>query len=431
MLRPQPAMQEPLHARIGFDSNHAQLSNETRSVYFDFQATTPVDPRVLDAMMPLYTEMYGNPHSLSHEYGWSAEEQVEVAREDVASLIGANSKEIVFTSGATESNNIALKGTMQFYKGKKNHLITVKTEHKCVLESARALEEEGFKVTYLNVQSNGLVDLNELEAAITPETCMVSIMTVNNEIGVLQPIKEIGQLCRKHNVFFHTDAAQAAGKVLIDVDEMCIDLLSISGHKIYGPKGVGALFVRRKAPRVRLLPIIHGGRQERNMRSGTLAAPLCVGLGTACRIAKQEMARDYEHVSRLSKKLLNGLHSRLEHVYLNGDPESRYPGNLNISFAFVEGESMLMALKGIAISTGSACASASLEPSYVLKALGVDDEMAHTSLRFGIGRFTTEKEVEYVTEACCNGVERLRELSPLWEMHNEGIDLKSVQWTAH
>lgn len=405
--------------------------NQTRGVYFDFGSTTPVDPRVLDAMMPLYTEMYGNPHSVSHEYGWTAEDLVEEARADVARLIGANPKEIIFTSGATESNNIALKGVASFYKDKKDHIITVKTEHKCVLESARALEDEGFRVTYLNVKDNGLIDLNELEEAISDKTAIVSVMMVNNEIGVIQPIKEIGEICRRHGALFHTDAAQACGKIPIDVNDMNIDLMSISGHKVYGPKGVGALFVRRRQPRVRLHPIVHGGRQERNMRSGTLPAPLCVGLGAACKVAMREMDRDYEHVKRLHKKLVDGLTSKLEHIQINGDIENRYPGNLNVSFAFVEGESLLMALRGIALSTGSACASASLEPSYVLKALGVSEDMAHTSLRFGIGRFTTDAEVDYVVERTVDAVMRLREMSPLWEMHMEGIDIGSVEWTHH
>lgn len=318
-----------------------------------------------------------------------------------------------------------------FYKDKKDHIITVKTEHKCVLESARALEDEGFRVTYLNVKDNGLIDLNELEEAISDKTAIVSVMMVNNEIGVIQPIKEIGEICRKHGALFHTDAAQACGKIPIDVNDMNIDLMSISGHKVYGPKGVGALFVRRRQPRVRLHPIVHGGRQERNMRSGTLPAPLCVGLGAACKVAMREMDRDYEHVKRLHKKLVDGLTSKLEHIQINGDIENRYPGNLNVSFAFVEGESLLMALRGIALSTGSACASASLEPSYVLKALGVSEDMAHTSLRFGIGRFTTDAEVDYVVERTVDAVMRLREMSPLWEMHMEGIDIGSVEWTHH
>lgn len=307
----------------------------------------------------------------------------------------------------------------------------MKTEHKCILESARALEDEGFRVTYLNVKDNGLIDLKELEEAITKETSIVSVMMVNNEIGVIQPIKEIGAICRKHGVFFHTDAAQACGKIPIDVNEMNIDLMSISGHKLYGPKGIGALYVRRRQPRVRLHPIVHGGRQERNMRSGTLPAPLCVGMGMACKVAKHEMQRDYEHVSHLHKKLVDGLSSKLEHIQINGDTDQRYPGNLNVSFAFVEGESLLMALRGIALSTGSACASASLEPSYVLKALGVTEDMAHTSLRFGIGRFTTEKEVDYVIDRTVAAVMRLREMSPLWEMHLEGIDVASVEWSHH
>lgn len=397
----------------------------------DTGATTPTDPRVLDAMMPFLTEVYGNPHSRTHEFGWDSEKAVELARKQVADLIGANPKEIVFTSGATESNNTAIKGVASFYKDKKNHIITIQTEHKCVLDTCRHLEEQGFKVTYLPVKKNGLVDLEELEKAITPETALVSVMMVNNEIGVLQPIKEIGALCRKRKVFLHTDAAQAFGKVPINVDEMNIDLMSISGHKIYGPKGVGALYVRRKQPRVRIHPIINGGGQEGGRRSGTLAAPLCVGLGEAARIASEEMERDHQHVSRLAQKLISTLRERCDHIILNGDENMRYPGNVNISFEFVEGESLLMALNTVALSSGSACTSASLEPSYVLRALGVNEEVAHTSLRFGIGRFTTEEEVDYVIEKITSEVTRLRELSPLYEMFKEGIDISKIEWNEH
>jgi cysteine desulfurase len=401
-----------------------------RGIYFDFGATTPLDPRVLDAMLPYFTQEFGNPHSRTHEFGWSTEEAVENARKHVAALIGANPKEIIFTSGATESNNTALKGVARFYKATKNHVITTQTEHKCILDTCRNLEEEGFKVTYLPVQKNGIIDLKQLEEAITPQTAIVSTMLVNNEIGVIQPIREIGEICRKHDVFFHTDAAQALGKIDIDVNRDNIDLMSMSSHKIYGPKGIGALYIRRKQPRVRLQPLINGGGQERGIRSGTLAPALVVGFGEACRVAKEEMERDYEHIKKLSKRLYDGIMS-IEHVELNGDLEQRYPGNLNISFSFVEGESLLMALKHVALSSGSACTSASLEPSYVLRALGVNEELAHTSLRFGIGRFTTEEEVDYVISELKSQVERLRELSPLWEMYKEGIDISKIEWGAH
>lgn len=409
-----------------------QLDKQVRGIYFDFGATTPLDPRVSDAMMPFLTELYGNPHSRTHEYGWDTEAEVEKARKHIANLIGASPKEIVFTSGATESNNTILKGISHFYKGKgKKHIITTQIEHKCVMDTCRHLEEEGFKVTYLPVQSNGIVDLEELEKAITDETSVVSIMAVNNEIGVLQPIKEIGELCRKKGVFFHTDAAQAVGKIPMNVDDMKIDVMSISAHKIYGPKGIGAMYIRRKSPRVRLVPLINGGGQEGGRRSGTLPAPLCVGFGEACRVAAEEMDRDYAHVERLSKRLLNGLRERCDHIELNGDEKQRYPGNVNVSFAFIEGESLLMALNTVALSSGSACTSESLEPSYVLKALGVDEELAHTSLRFGIGRFTTEEEVDYVVDKTSKEVTRLRELSPLYEMYQRGIDINQIQWSTH
>jgi cysteine desulfurase len=401
-----------------------------RGIYFDFGATTPLDPRVLDAMLPYFTQEFGNPHSRTHEFGWSTEEAVENARKHVAALIGANPKEIIFTSGATESNNTALKGVARFYKATKNHVITTQTEHKCILDTCRNLEEEGFKVTYLPVQKNGIIDLKQLEEAITPQTAIVSTMLVNNEIGVIQPIREIGEICRKHDVFFHTDAAQALGKIDIDVNRDNIDLMSMSSHKIYGPKGMGALYMRRKQPRVRLQPLINGGGQERGIRSGTLAPALVVGFGEACRVAKEEMERDYEHIKKLSKRLYDGIMS-IEHVELNGDLEKRYPGNLNVSFSFVEGESLLMALKHVALSSGSACTSASLEPSYVLRALGVNEELAHTSLRFGIGRFTTEEEIDYVISELKSQVERLRELSPLYEMYKEGIDISKIEWGAH
>lgn len=400
-----------------------------RPIYLDMQATTPTDPRVLDVMLKFYTEYYGNPHSRTHAYGWETDTAVEEARAHVASLIGADPKEIIFTSGATESNNTAIKGVSRFYKSRKKHIITTQTEHKCVLNACRSLQDEGFEVTYLPVQSNGLIDLEQLKAEIRPDTAMVSVMFVNNEIGVIQPIEEIGKICRARKVYFHTDAAQATGKVPIDVNKMNIDLLSISGHKIYGPMGIGALYVRRR-PRVRLEPLISGGGQERGLRSGTLAAPLVAGFGEACRIAKEEMAYDSEHIKRLSDKLKDGI-LKLEHTVLNGDPERHYPGCVNISFAYVEGESLLMALKDIALSSGSACTSSSLEPSYVLRALGADDALAHSSIRFGIGRFTTEAEIDYVLKAVQDRVNFLRELSPLWEMVQEGIDLDSIEWSQH
>lgn len=401
-----------------------------RSVYLDMQATTPVDPRVLDAMMALQTEQYGNPHSRTHMYGWETEDLVEQARGKVANLIGANAKEIVFTSGATESNNMAVKGIARFYRKKKNHVVTLQTEHKCVLDSCRQLQLEGFEVTYLPVQQNGIVDLDVLKAALRPTTSLVSVMAVNNEIGVIQPMKEIGELCRENGTFFHTDAAQAAGKIPIDVNESNIDLMSISGHKIYGPMGIGALYVRRR-PRVRLDPLMNGGGQERGMRSGTLPAPLVVGFGRACEVAQDCLEDDLAHVTRLSNQLKAGVYSRLEHVEENGDSEQRYPGNLNLSFTGVEGESLLMGLNKIAVSSGSACTSASLEPSYVLRAIGVSDYLAHTSLRFGIGRFSTDEEVEFAVNETVEHVQRLRDLSPLWEMQQAGIDLATIQWSAH
>jgi cysteine desulfurase len=399
-------------------------------VYLDYQATTPTDPRVVEAMLPYFTEMYGNPHSRSHIYGWQAEEGVEKARGQVAAIIGADPKEIIFTSGATESNNIAIKGVAHFYKERKNHIITCVTEHKCVLESCRHLQQEGFEVTYLPVQKSGLIDLAEMEKAITDKTVLVSIMAVNNEIGVIQPIKEIGALCRSKGVFFHTDCAQAVGKIPLDVNEMNIDLMSISGHKIYGPKGIGALYVRRK-PRVRLQALMSGGGQERGMRSGTLPTPLCVGLGVACEIAKNEMAAESERLRMLRDRFYNKIMAELPEVYLNGDLEHRIPGNLNLSFAYVEGESLIMGIKNLSVSSGSACTSASLEPSYVLRALGVTEDLAHTSLRIGLGRFTTEEEVDYAVAEIVSHVKRLREMSPLWEMAQEGIDIKSVEWAAH
>jgi cysteine desulfurase len=399
-------------------------------VYMDYQATTPCDPRVLEKMIPWFTQRFGNPHSRNHAYGWAAEEAVELAREQVASIIGADSKEIIFTSGATESNNLALRGSALFHKDRKNHIVTVVTEHKCVLDTCRHLEQEGFSVTYLPVQTNGLVDLAQLEAAITDQTVLVSIMAVNNEIGVIQPLAEIGAICRKKGAYFHTDCAQAVGKIPLDVNAMNIDLMSISGHKLYGPKGIGALYVRRR-PRIRLVPMITGGGQERGFRSGTLPTPLCVGLGEACAIAQSEMAEENLRLKHLSDRLLNGLRAKLPEIYLNGDVDHRIPGNLNISFAFVEGEGLMMGVKGLAVSSGSACTSASLEPSYVLRALGVDVEMAHTSLRFGIGRFTSEADIDYAIDHVVEAVTHLREMSPLWEMHLAGVDIKSIQWAEH
>lgn len=405
-------------------------NDEPRPLYLDFQATTPMDPRVLDAMLPYQVNFYGNPHSRTHAYGWESESAMERARKQVADLIGADPREIVFTSGATESNNMAVKGVARFYGQKKRHVITTQTEHKCVLDSCRILESEGFSVTYLPVQSNGLVDMELLEKAIRPDTSLVSIMTVNNEIGVKQPIRDIGRLCRSRGVFFHTDGAQAVGKIPLNVTDLNVDLMSISGHKIYGPKGVGALFVRRR-PRVRLEPLQSGGGQERGLRSGTVPTPLAVGLGSACAIAQTEMEYDHRRISALAQRLVQKITSEIPDVIMNGDPDQRYPGCVNLSFAYVEGESLLMALKDVALSSGSACTSASLEPSYVLRAIGADEDLAHSSIRFGIGRFTTEEEVDYTAQKCIHQVQRLREMSPLWEMVQEGIDIKSIKWTQH
>ena len=381
-------------------------------------------------MMPYFTHQFGNPHSRSHSYGWEAEEGVEKARGQVAKLIGADEKEVIFTSGATESNNLAIRGVAEFYKDRKNHIVTTVTEHKCVLDTCRHLEQQGFEVTYLPVQKNGLIDLEALRAAVTDKTVVVSIMAVNNEIGVIQPLAEIGKICREKGAFFHTDAAQAAGKIPLDVEAMNIDLMSISGHKIYGPKGIGALYVRRR-PRVRLVPMIYGGGQERGFRSGTLPTPLCVGLGEAAEIAMKEMDAEATRLTKLRDRMLKGLQAKLPEIYLNGDLERRIPGNLNISFAHVEGESLMMGIKNLSVSSGSACTSASLEPSYVLRALGVEEELAHTSLRIGLGRFTTEHEVDTAVEELVRHVNKLREMSPLWEMAQEGIDIKSIEWAAH
>ena len=406
------------------------LKKPYSEIYLDYQSTTPCDPRVLGAMLPYFSERFGNPHSRNHVYGWDAEEAVEIARGKVAQLLSADPRDIIFTSGATESNNLALKGVARFYKEKKKHLITCVTEHKCVLDSFRHLEQEGFEVTYLPVQTNGLIDLDRLQKAFREDTALVSLMAVNNEIGVIQPLAKIGALCREHGAFFHTDAAQAFGKIPLDVEAMNIDLLSISGHKIYGPKGIGALYVRRK-PRVRLEALIHGGGQERGMRSGTLPTPLCVGLGMASQIAHGEMDREAERLKGLYEHFYGRMRDSLEDVYLNGDAIQRFFGNINLSFAYVEGEGLMMAIKDLAVSSGSACTSASLEPSYVLHALGVEDELAHTSLRIGFGRFTTLEEVDRAAEIIITQVTKLREMSPLWEMAQAGIDLKSIQWAAH
>ena len=398
-------------------------------IYLDYSATTPVDPRVAAKMIPWLTEHFGNPASRSHAYGWDAEQAVEDAREQVAALVNADAKEIIWTSGATESNNLAIKGAAHFYQGKGKHLITLKTEHKAVLDTVRELEREGFEATYLDVKENGLVDLEVLKAAIRPDTILVSVMFVNNEVGVVQPIAEIGEICRDKGVIFHVDAAQATGKVDIDLAKLKVDLMSFSAHKTYGPKGVGALYVRRK-PRVRLEAQMHGGGHERGMRSGTLAPHQIVGMGEAFRLAREEMASENVRVRALRDKLLNGL-TELEATFVNGDTEQRVPHNLNISFAYVEGESLIMAVKNIAVSSGSACTSASLEPSYVLRALGRNDELAHSSIRFSIGRFTTEEEVDFTIDLLHKKIHKLRELSPLWDMYKEGIDLDTVQWAAH
>jgi cysteine desulfurase len=403
-----------------------------RAIYMDNNATTPVDPVVMDIMLPYFTEKFGNAASRNHSYGWEAEEAVDIARGQIATAINADPKEIIFTSGATESNNLALKGVAEMYREKGNHIITVPTEHKCVLDSAKYLEQHGYTVTYLPVQTDGLIDLAALEAAITPQTILISVMFANNEIGVIQPIAQIGEIARKHGVLLHTDAAQAFGKVPIDVQAQNIDLMSISGHKLYGPKGIGALYVRRKNPRVRLEAQLHGGGHERGMRSGTLYVPLIVGLGAAAERAIAEMPEESVRTLKLRERLYKNVTSRLPEVYVNGNLEQRLPGNLNLSFAFVEGEALLMGLNDtVALSSGSACTSASLEPSYVLKALGVGDELAHSSLRFGIGRFNTEADVDRVSDKVVDVVTRLREMSPLWEMHQEGIDLTKVQWVAH
>jgi len=399
-------------------------------IYMDNHATTPVDPRVFEEMAPYFTEKFGNAASRNHSFGWDAEEAVDKARQQVADLIGASSKEIIFTSGATESDNLAIKGAAEMYRDRGNHIITVVTEHKAVLDTCKHLEKSGFEVTYLPVDRQGLIDLDDLKSAIKKETILISIMMANNEIGVIQPIGEIGKIAKQNGIVFHTDATQAVGKVPFNVNALGADLVSISAHKMYGPKGIGALYVRRKGPRVQLVPLIDGGGHERGMRSGTLAVPNIVGLGKAAEVAGESLDEESNRLLRLREKLHKGISAKIPEVYLNGDAEHRLPGNLNVSFAYVEGESLLMGISDIAVSSGSACTSASLEPSYVLKALGVGEELAHSSIRFGLGRFNTEEEVDYTINKVCDVVGRLRELSPLWEMVQEGIDLKSVHWAG-
>ncbi|MCH8502304.1 MAG: IscS subfamily cysteine desulfurase [Aliidiomarina sp.] len=400
-------------------------------IYLDYAATTPVDPRVAEKMMQYLTMdgIFGNPASRSHRFGWQAEEAVDEARQNIADLINADPREIVFTSGATESSNLAIKGAAEFYQRKGKHVITVKTEHKATLDTCRELERRGWEVTYLDVQENGLLDLNKLKDAIREDTVVISVMHVNNEIGVIQDIKAIAKLCRENKIIFHVDAAQSAGKIPVDVQDLDVDMMSLSGHKMYGPKGIGALYVRRK-PRTRLVAQMHGGGHERGMRSGTLATHQIVGMGEAARIAKEELAGEVERIRSLRDRLWNGVKD-IEETYINGDPENGVPGIFNISFNFVEGESLIMALKDLAVSSGSACTSASLEPSYVLRALGRNDELAHSSIRFSIGRFTTEEEIDYAIELINNSIGRLREMSPLWDMFKEGVDLESVEWVAH
>ena len=399
-------------------------------IYMDNHATTRTDPRVVEAMLPYFDEIYGNAASRNHEFGWRAEQAVDQGREQIAQLIGATAKEIVLTSGATESNNLALKGVAEMYREKGNHIITEVTEHKCVLDTCKRLEKHGYRVTYLPVQKDGLIDLDQLKDAMTPDTILVSIMTANNEIGILQPVREIGRLCHEKGVLFHTDAVQAAGKVPFNVIEDNVDLASLSAHKLYGPKGVGALYVRRRNPRVQLVAQMDGGGHERGMRSGTLNVPSVVGMGKACEIARLEMAEEGKRMLALRESLRQQITSQLDEVYINGSMEHRLPGSLNISFAFVEGESLLMGINDIAVSSGSACTSATLEPSYVLKALGAGDDLAHSSIRFGLGRFNNQAEVDYVAAKVLDVVGRLRELSPLYDMHKEGIDLSKVKWQA-
>jgi cysteine desulfurase len=406
------------------------MATLNRPIYMDNQATTPVDPRVLDAMLPYFGESFGNAASRNHRFGWEAEDAVSKAREQVAALINANSKEIVFTSGATESDNLALKGVAEMYAEKGNHIITCVTEHKAIIDSAKHLEKQGIRVTYLPVEKNGRIDLDDLKTAITDKTILISIMTANNEVGVVQDVKEIGRIARESGVLFHTDAVQAVGKIRFDVQEMNVDIASLSAHKMYGPKGVGAIYVRRRNPRVLLSPMMDGGGHERGMRSGTLNVPGIVGFGKAAEIAKTELEAESARIFQLRERLRTKLEENLDELYINGDMEHRIPGNINISFAYVEGESLLMGIDDVAVSSGSACTSASLEPSYVLKALGVGEDLAHTSIRFGIGRFNTEEEVDHVVEKVTSTVRRLRELSPLYEMVKEGIDLSTVKWAA-
>ncbi len=398
-------------------------------IYLDYSATTPVDPRVAQKMIPFLTEQFGNAASRSHAFGWEAEKAVEEARGHAAALLNADSKEIIWTSGATEGNNLAIKGAANFYKSKGKHIVTMKTEHKAVLDTVRELERQGFEATYLDPEQNGLLDLEKFSAALRPDTVLASVMMVNNEIGVIQPIAEIGEICRSKGIIFHCDAVQAAGKIPIDLQKLKVDLLTVTAHKVYGPKGIGALYVRRK-PRVRIEPQIHGGGHERGLRSGTLPTHQIVGMGEAFRIAKLEMAAESERIGALRDRLLAGFKD-MEEVYVNGDLERRIPGNLNVSFNFVEGESLIMGIKDVAVSSGSACTSASLEPSYVLRALGRSDELAHSSIRFTIGRFTTEEEIDYAVKLLRAKIGKLRELSPLWEMYKEGVDLNTVQWAAH
>jgi cysteine desulfurase len=400
-------------------------------IYMDYHATTPVDPRVLEAMMPYFTGKFGNSASRNHPFGWEAEEAVEAARKQVADLIGANAKELIFTSGATESNNLAIKGVAEMYREKGNHIITCVTEHKAVIDTCKKLEKQGLRVTYLPVQKDGRISLDELRASITDKTILITIMTANNEIGVIQPIAEIGAIAKAKGILFHTDAVQAVGKVPFDVTALKADLVSISAHKIYGPKGVGALYVRRRNPRVLLAEQISGGGHERGMRSGTLNVPGIVGLGKAAELCRLEMQKDTERLGKLRDRLNDGLHTNLDEIYINGSMEHRLPHNLNISFAYVEGESLLMGINDVAVSSGSACTSASLEPSYVLKALGAGDDLAHSSIRFGLGRWTTDEEVDYVIDKLTKVVRRLREMSPLYEMVKEGVDLSKMQWVTH
>ena len=406
-----------------------KIEKMTMPIYMDYSATTPVDPRVAEKMIPFITEDFGNPASRSHPYGWTAEKAVENARKEVAKLVNADPREIIWTSGATESNNLAIKGASNFYSSKGKHIITMATEHKAVIDAVREMERLGYETTFLVPEPNGLVDIEKFKAAIRPDTVLATIMLVNNEIGVVQDIEELGNICRENKIIFHVDAAQATGKVAIDLEKLPVDLMSFSAHKTYGPKGVGALYVRRK-PRIRIEAQMHGGGHERGMRSGTLATHQIVGMGEAFRIAREEMQEENARIEKLQKRLLDGL-TEIEETYINGDLDKRVPHNLNISFNYVEGESLIMAIKGIAVSSGSACTSASLEPSYVLRALGRSDELAHSSIRFSIGRFTTEKDVDYTIELLKEKIGKLRELSPLWEMFQEGIDIEKVEWAAH